>query len=72
MHRCSSRRRGSGAREQDAYWPYHDVLLQSKDLGRAARRHAQRLGLGVARLVACLTPAARAPSQPMRMHAGSG
>jgi hypothetical protein len=44
------------AREQDAYWPYHDVLLQEQaDLGRAAlARYAQRIGIDVARLIACV------------------
>jgi protein-disulfide isomerase len=44
------------AGEQDAYWAYHDVLSQERsDLGRAAlARYAQRLGLDVARFVACL------------------
>jgi protein-disulfide isomerase len=44
------------ARRQGGYWPYHDALLQAPgDLGRAAlSAHAQRVGIDVARLVACL------------------
>jgi protein-disulfide isomerase len=44
------------ARRQGGYWPYHDALLQAPgDLGRAAlSAHAQRIGIDVARLVACL------------------
>ena len=44
------------ARRQNAYWPYHDALLQAPgDLGRAAlAAHAQRTGIDVARLTACL------------------
>jgi protein-disulfide isomerase len=58
MHRDAMRAAEAAecAREQDAYWSYHDVLLQEQaDLGRAAlARYAQRIGIDVARLVACL------------------
>jgi protein-disulfide isomerase len=41
---------------QDAYWPYHDVLLQDgEDLGRLALgRAAERIGLDGARFAACV------------------
>jgi protein-disulfide isomerase len=44
------------AGEQDAFWAYHDVLSQERrDLERAALAgYAQRLGIDVARFVACL------------------
>lgn len=44
------------AGDQQAYWPYHDVLLQEQDrLDRDALvRYAERLRLDVARFVDCL------------------
>jgi protein-disulfide isomerase len=44
------------AGEQDAYWPYHDVLFQERaDLSRAALPgYAQRVGIDVARFEACV------------------
>jgi len=44
------------AGEQNAYWAYYDVLSQEQsDLGRAAlAAYANRIGIDVARFVACL------------------
>ena len=52
------------ARRQEAYWPYHDALLQDPGgLDRAVlAARAQRVGIDVARLMACLDGReARAP-----------
>jgi protein-disulfide isomerase len=58
MHRDAVRAAEAAecAGDQDAYWAYHDVLLQEQaDLGRAAlARYAQRIGIDGARFQTCL------------------
>lgn len=55
-HAATAAEAAACAADQQAYWPYHDVLLQEQDrLDRDALvRYAERLRLDVARFVDCL------------------